>query len=42
LPAVSIEGLQIQGGRAVCDRLRQVFSNNVKNYLKLHRNPVYN
>lgn len=42
LPVVSIEGLQIQGGRAVCDRLRQVFSASVKNYLKLRRNPVYN
>ena len=42
LPALSIEGLHVQGGRAVCDRLRQVFSASVKNYLKLRRNPVYN
>ena len=42
LPVVSIEGLPIQGGRAVCDRLRQVFSAHVKNYVKLRPNPVYN
>jgi branched-chain amino acid aminotransferase len=42
LPAISIEGVPIQGGRAVCDRLRQVFSAYVKDYVKLRRNPVYN
>jgi hypothetical protein len=39
---VSIQGLPIQGGRALCDRLRQAFSARVNNYLKLRRNPVYN
>jgi len=42
LPVVSIEGLRIPGGRAVCDRLRQAFSAHVNNYRKLRRNPVYN
>ena len=42
LPVVSIEGLPIQGGRAVCDRLRQAFSAHVNNYVKLRPNPVYN
>jgi branched-chain amino acid aminotransferase len=42
LPVVSIGGLPIQGGRAVCDRLRQAFSAHVKDYVKLRRNPVYN
>ena len=42
LPVVSIEGLPIQGGRAVCDRLRTAFSAHVKNYVKLRPNPVYN
>jgi len=42
LPAASIEGLHIQGGRDVCDRLRQAFSARVKNYLKTRRNTVYN
>ena len=42
LPVVSIEGLPVQGGRAVCDRLRQAFSAYVKNYVKLRPNPVYN
>jgi branched-chain amino acid aminotransferase len=42
LPVVSIEGLPIKGGRAVCDRLRQAFSAHVKNYVKLRPNPVYN
>ena len=42
LPVVSIEGLPIQGGRAVCDRLRKVFSAHVNQYVKLRPNPVYN
>ena len=42
LPVASIEGLHIQGGRAVCDRLRQAFSTRVKNYLSLRPKPVYN
>jgi branched-chain amino acid aminotransferase len=42
LPVASVEGLRIQGGRARCDRLRQVFSARVNHYLKLRRNPVYN
>ena|SRR5579872_6885495 len=42
LPAGSIEGLRIKGGRAQCDRLRQAFSARVDHYLKLRRNPVYN
>lgn len=42
LPVVGIEGLPIQGGRAVCDRLRQAFSAHVNNYVKLRPNPVYN
>jgi branched-chain amino acid aminotransferase len=42
LPVVSIEGLPIQGGRAVCDRLRQAFSAHVNQYVKLRPNPVYN
>ena len=42
LPVVGIEGLPVQGGRAVCDRLRQAFSAHVKNYVKLRPNPVYN
>jgi len=42
LPVVSIEGLPIRGGRAVCDRLRRVFSAHVRNYVKLRPNPVYN
>jgi branched-chain amino acid aminotransferase len=42
LPVLSIEGLTINGGRVVCDRLRQAFSEHASNYVKLHRNPVYN
>jgi branched-subunit amino acid aminotransferase/4-amino-4-deoxychorismate lyase len=42
VPVASIEGLHIQGGRAVCDRLRQAFSTRVKNYLSLRPKPVYN
>ncbi len=42
LPVVSIEGLPIQGGRAVCDRLRKAFSAHVNQYVKLRPNPVYN
>lgn len=44
LPVASIEGLPIQGGRAVCDRLRQAFSahvNQYSQYVKLRRKPVY-
>jgi branched-chain amino acid aminotransferase len=33
LPVASIEGIPIQGGRAVCDRLRQLFSARVKVYV---------
>src|SRR5665213_2479097 len=32
LPVVSIEALPIQGGRSVCDRLRQAFSAHVNQY----------
>ncbi|MEO8049183.1 MAG: aminotransferase class IV [Acidobacteriota bacterium] len=42
LPAVKIEGLPLQGGRAVCDRVREAFSGHVNTYVKLRRNPVYN
>ena len=42
LPVAAIEGLPIQGGRAVCDRLRKVFSLHVNQYVKLRPNPVYN
>ena len=42
LPVISIEGLRIPGGRAVCDRLRQAFSLRVKTYLNARRKPVYN
>lgn len=42
LPVVSIEGRTVNGSRAVCDRLRQAFSARVSDYVKLHRNPVYN
>jgi branched-chain amino acid aminotransferase len=42
LPVASIEGLPIQGGRAVCDRLRKAFSAHVNQYVKLRPNPVYN
>jgi branched-chain amino acid aminotransferase len=45
LPVASIEGLPIQGGRAVCDRLRKAFSahvNQYSQYVKLRPNPVYN
>jgi branched-chain amino acid aminotransferase len=44
LPVVSIEGLPIKGGRAVCDHLRQTFSahvNQYSQYVKLRPNPVY-
>jgi branched-chain amino acid aminotransferase len=42
LPAASVEGMRIEGGRAVCDRLREAFSARVNNYLKIRRDPVYN
>jgi len=42
LPATSVEGLRIQGGRAVCDRLRDAFAARVKKYVKIRRDPVYN
>ncbi len=42
LPVVSIEGLPIQGGRAICDHLRKTFSAHVNQYVKLRPNPVYN
>jgi branched-chain amino acid aminotransferase len=42
LPVVNIEGLPVQGGRAVCDRLRRAFSAHVRSYVKLRPNPVYN
>jgi branched-chain amino acid aminotransferase len=42
LPVTNIEGLSIPGGRAVCDRLRDAFSERVKAYLNARRNPVYN
>ena len=42
LPVISVESLPIRGGRAVCDRLRKAFSAHVRDYVKLHRNPVYN
>jgi len=42
LPVVSIEGLSIKGGRAVCDRLRKAFTARVNQYVKLRPNPVYN
>ena len=41
LPVTSIEGLRMQAGRAVCDRLRQAFSARVKNYLSLRSKPIY-
>ena len=40
LPAVSIEGLRIRGGRAVCGRLQQAFSENTAAYTQAHRKPV--
>ena len=42
LPVVNIEGLPVQGGSAVCDRLRRAFSAHVRSYVKLRPNPVYN
>jgi branched-chain amino acid aminotransferase len=40
LPVASIEGLKIQGGRAVCNRLQQAFSENTAAYVRTHRKPV--
>ena len=42
LPAAAIEGLEIQGGRAVCDRLREAFSARVKHSVSRYPKPVYN
>ncbi len=42
LPATTIAGLEIQGGRDVCDRLREAFSARVKHSVSLHAKPVYN
>jgi len=42
LPAASIEGLEIKGGRAVGDRLREAFSARVKDSVSRHPKPVYN
>ena len=42
LPAAAIEGVEIQGGRAVCDRLREAFSARVKHSVSRHPKPVYN
>ena len=42
LPASAIEGLEIQAGRAVCDRLREAFSARVKYSVSRHAKPVYN
>jgi branched-chain amino acid aminotransferase len=41
LPADAIEGLEINGGRDVCDRLREGFSARVKHSVSLHPKPVY-
>jgi len=42
LPAAVIEGMDIQAGRAVCDRLREAFSARVKHSVSRHPKPVYN
>jgi branched-chain amino acid aminotransferase len=42
LPATAIEGLEVQGGRAVCDRLRTAFASHVNNSISLRPKPVYN
>ncbi|MDP9114785.1 MAG: aminotransferase class IV, partial [Acidobacteriota bacterium] len=42
LPAAAIEGWEIQGGRVVCDRLREAFSERVKHSASRHPKPVYN
>ncbi len=42
LPAAAIEGLEIQGGRAICDRLRDAFSARVKHSVSRRAKPVYN
>jgi branched-chain amino acid aminotransferase len=40
LPAASIRGLQIPGGRTVCDTLCQEFAKYVAQYTAAHRRPV--
>ena len=40
LPAVKIEGLQIPGGRAVCDRLQKALAQYASNYTAARRAPV--
>jgi branched-chain amino acid aminotransferase len=42
LPVASIEGLQIPGGREVCDQLRRHFAAHVAKYLAQRPKPVYN
>ena len=42
LPATAIEGVEIQGERAVCDRLREAFPARVKHSVSRHPKPVYN
>ena len=42
LPVESIDSHRLQGGRAICDRLRQAFSARVRNYIEPRRSPVYN
>ena len=42
LPAAAMEGLEIRGERAVCDRLREAFSARVKQSVSRHPKPVYN
>ena len=41
LPVSVIEGLKIQGGRAICDRLQDGFSEWIKAYVAGHRKPVH-
>mgnify|MGYP003350537803 FL=1 len=42
LTVTRIEGLNIQGGSAVCAQLRSAFSERVQSYVSPRRKPVYN